>query len=231
MPFDNNYKKAITFSFDDGNVDDIRLIEILNKYNLKGTFNLNSGGLADKYIWKYNDIKDVHHINYSEFPDLYNEHEVAAHTVSHLHLETLSYAAKQNEIRLDQIYLKALYGCDICGMALPFGSYDDEVVKVLKELDILYCRTTKSTYKFNIPDCLPLLHPTCHFKYKDLDSLTDEFLNAQSDEDMIFYIWGHSYELVTEEDWAKFEAFCNKISNRSDIYYCTNKEAILNRTN
>lgn len=231
MPFNNNYKKAITFSFDDGNIDDVRLIEILNKYNLKATFNLNSSMLADNFIWNYDGVKEVHHINFSEHPRLYDGHEVASHTVRHPHLESLSYLAKKNEIQLDQIYLKALYGYDICGMALPFGSYDDEVVKVLKELNILYCRTTKSTYKFNIPDCLPLLHPTCHFRYKDLDKLTDEFLNAQNDGDMLFYIWGHSYELVTEEDWQKFEEFCSKISNRDDIYYCTNKEAILNHTN
>lgn len=39
----NGKKKAVTFSFDDGVTQDIRLIEIFNKYGLKGTFNLNSG--------------------------------------------------------------------------------------------------------------------------------------------------------------------------------------------
>ena len=38
----NGKKKAITFSFDDGVRQDVRLIEILNRYNLKATFNLNS---------------------------------------------------------------------------------------------------------------------------------------------------------------------------------------------
>ena len=35
----NGKKKAVTFSFDDGVTQDIRLIEIFNKYGLKGTFN------------------------------------------------------------------------------------------------------------------------------------------------------------------------------------------------
>ena len=39
-------KKAITFSYDDGDTQDIRMIEIFNKYGLKGTFNLNSGLLG-----------------------------------------------------------------------------------------------------------------------------------------------------------------------------------------
>lgn len=38
----NGKNKAITFSYDDGITQDIRLIEIFNKYNLKATFNLNS---------------------------------------------------------------------------------------------------------------------------------------------------------------------------------------------
>ena len=42
-PVFNGKYKALTFSFDDGNFDDIRLIKIMNKYGLKGTFNLNSG--------------------------------------------------------------------------------------------------------------------------------------------------------------------------------------------
>ena len=42
----NGKNKALTFSFDDGVRQDIRLIEIFNKYGLKGTFNLNSGFLG-----------------------------------------------------------------------------------------------------------------------------------------------------------------------------------------
>jgi len=42
----NGKKKAITFSFDDGTMQDVRLFEILNKYGLKATFNINSGLLG-----------------------------------------------------------------------------------------------------------------------------------------------------------------------------------------
>ena len=34
--------KAVTFSYDDGVTQDRRLIELFNKYSLKGTFNINS---------------------------------------------------------------------------------------------------------------------------------------------------------------------------------------------
>ena len=50
----NGKKKAITFSFDDGTIQDVRLIEILNKYGLKGTFNLNSSLLGLKRVIEIN---------------------------------------------------------------------------------------------------------------------------------------------------------------------------------
>ena len=35
-------KKFLTFSYDDGVTQDIRLIELFNKYGMKATFNINS---------------------------------------------------------------------------------------------------------------------------------------------------------------------------------------------
>lgn len=63
----NGKNKALTFSFDDGNVDDIRLIKIMNKYGLKGTFNLNSGKMTHANFWRFSDVKDVYHINFTDY--------------------------------------------------------------------------------------------------------------------------------------------------------------------
>ena len=43
-----NHQKILTFSFDDGVTQDIRLIEMFDRYGLKGTFNLNSGLIAPR---------------------------------------------------------------------------------------------------------------------------------------------------------------------------------------
>ena len=43
MKFPGGRKKALTLSYDDGVEQDIRLIQIMKEYGLKGTFNLNSG--------------------------------------------------------------------------------------------------------------------------------------------------------------------------------------------
>ena len=53
MSFKNGQKKALTFSFDDGNEDDVRLVGLLNRYGVKGTFNLNAGLLSHPSSWNF----------------------------------------------------------------------------------------------------------------------------------------------------------------------------------
>ena len=65
--------KAVTFSYDDGVTQDRRLIEVFNKYGLKGTFNINSGLLSTENVLTYGG-KSVQHnkINPEELASLYN---------------------------------------------------------------------------------------------------------------------------------------------------------------
>ena len=48
MRYPGGKKKALTLSYDDGVEQDIRLIELMKKNGLKGTFNLNSGLYAEE---------------------------------------------------------------------------------------------------------------------------------------------------------------------------------------
>ena len=41
-------RKAVTLSYDDGTRQDKRLIEIMKRNGLKGTFNLNGGSFSDR---------------------------------------------------------------------------------------------------------------------------------------------------------------------------------------
>ena len=162
--FNSNISKILTFSFDDGNLDDVRLIEILNKYGLKGTFNLNSGSLTECSKWMYNGEKEVRHINYYEHSELYNGHEIACHTYTHPHLEQLDGKTVYNEIALDKALLSHLFHCEIHGMAYPFGTFNDNVVRIVDKCGLVYSRAVYSTYDFSLPDNLLIWNPTCHFK-------------------------------------------------------------------
>lgn len=218
--------KFITFSFDDGVEDDVRLVELLNRFGLKSTFNLNAAELSNTSSWIYCNEKEVRHLNYFDYPNLYEGHEIACHSYRHPHLEHLDKHTLDNEIRLDKKILEYLYQRNIRGMAYPFGTYKEEVIDALKENHIEYCRAVKSTHQFELPEEPLVWNPTCSFRDGEIFTLAEQFLQKDESEDSLFYIWGHSYELVTEEDWKKFEDFCAYVSGHDDICYCTNIEVI-----
>ena len=51
-------KKALTFSYDDGQIYDRRLVEIFNRYGLKGTFHLNSGTVGKPGFVESRELKN-----------------------------------------------------------------------------------------------------------------------------------------------------------------------------
>ena len=63
-------KKALTFSYDDGEIFDIKLAEILRKHGMKGTFNLNSSNLCDtdggRYVNGQVDQKRTYDVPYGK---------------------------------------------------------------------------------------------------------------------------------------------------------------------
>ena len=80
----NGKMKAFTMSYDDGVFQDIRLIEILNRYGLKATFNLNSGLFGQQRILQVRGVPVNHNrLKAEDIRGVYAGHEVAAHTVTH----------------------------------------------------------------------------------------------------------------------------------------------------
>ena len=86
--YPNGKNKALTISYDDGVQFDERLVSILNKYNLKATFNVNSG-IEPGTSWVNKGI-NISRIDLEANKELYKGHEIAIHTLTHPHLEELN---------------------------------------------------------------------------------------------------------------------------------------------
>ena len=224
--------KAVTFSFDDGVTQDIRLIEILNKYGLKGTFNLNSGllGLPNtEFVCNGRTITHTK-INPSSLKSIYQGHEIAVHSLTHPTLTTLNDEAVVWQVEEDRKLLERLCGYPVVGMAYPNGPNDDRVAGLIeKNTPIKYSRTVKSTHSFAVQkENLLRYDPTVYYTEDCFEEIVDKFLALETDEPQLLYIWGHAYEmdagLIT---WEKFEKICKKISGKADIFYGTNKEVLL----
>lgn len=227
----NGKKKAITFSYDDGVTQDIRLIELFNKYGLKCTFNLNSG-LLGKPGQLLREGVDVRHdkISPERVREIYATHEVATHSVTHPYLTRLTDGEIIREIEDDRIRLSELVGYEVVGHAYPMGDCDRRVADLLRDhTGVKYARTVVSTHNFDIQTDMHLFNPTVyhHREMDEMFRLGEEFLSLKTDEPKLFYIWGHAYEFDIHNDWKRFEEFLEMISGRDDIFYGTNKECLI----
>ncbi len=225
-------KKAITFSFDDGVEQDIRFISILDKYGLKGTFNLCSGRMGMSFPSMHEGKRiEGNLLPRERIYEVYKNHEVAVHTYTHSRLTVLSDDEVRFQVCEDKRILSDLVGYEVVGMAYPCGGVnnDDRVAKLVGECGMRYARTTTCIPQYDPQDNLLRYNPTVnHLNREKMMACADEFLRLEGDTPKILYVFGHAYELDYGEDgWAFFEEFCKKIAGKADIFYGTNREILL----
>ena len=227
------YKKALTFSYDDGTIQDRRLIEILNRYGLKATFNLNSQLLDQYKEFGYRDKVIKHQrIGMEEVSRLYKGHEVAAHTLEHKFLPDCTKEEIIHQVEEDRRCLSKLVGYEVVGLAYPGGgqNHNDNVAKIISNnTGICYARTIKDTYSFEKQENLYQFNPSVHnvMELDKLFELGEKFLDETCSYPQIFFVWGHSYEFDIHDTWEAFESFCKMMSGHKDIFYGTNREVLL----
>jgi len=231
----NGKNKAITFSYDDGVTQDIRLIEIFNKYGIKATFNLNSELLGKPGALVRDGVKIDHtKVKPEDVKHIYGGHEVAVHTLTHPSLPKSDDAEVIRQVEQDRLNLSELCGYEVLGMAYPGGGVncDDRVAAIIKNnTPIKYARTITVTKSFEpYPDLYQYKGTVYHhIHFDEMFELGRQFLELKADTPKTFYIWGHAYEFdIFPERWAKMEEFCKMMSGHDDIFYGTNLEVLCN---
>ncbi|NLL84791.1 MAG: polysaccharide deacetylase family protein [Lentisphaerae bacterium] len=118
---------AVTFSYDDGRIHDLQLIELLNKYGFKGTFHLNSGTIGKPGKVTEDEIR-TH----------YTGHEVALHTVTHPQPTHTPDIVMLEEVLQDRRSLEEITGQIINGMSYPYGRWTAATCDILRACGIVY---------------------------------------------------------------------------------------------
>ena len=226
MRFPQGKAKALTLSYDDGVEQDARLIDLMKKYEIKGTFNVSYGNICppDRI---YEADRFHRPMTLAQLKHVYDWDgvEIALHGCHHPWLERLVSSVAMQEIIEDRLGLEKEFGGVIRGMAYPFGTYNDQVVEILRQSGIRYARTTKSTKQFDMPADWLQLHPTCRHGSPSLMELTDKFIAQKVlQEPKLFYLWGHTFEFDLEDNWNVIEDFFEKMAHREEIWYATNIE-------
>ena len=248
----SQYKKYFTVSFDDGLEQDKRMVALMRRYGIRGTFNLNSGLMGQKEYIKYVDRYGVQTVDKSvkkgwfwkyadsdripadEIRQVYEGMELASHGAHHLNQAKLKSEQLRDEILKDREALQAYTDLPVVGHAFPKGRTSAAVEQVLKESGFLYARgimSDKDKRQFAFPENPLNFKPTCWQIEKDFEALFDEFLAASPiNGDMLFYVWGHGYEFDFPSCKGLFEIYervFEKVAENDEIIKCTNAEAFI----
>ena len=223
--------KAVTFSYDDGVLADIRLAEIFNAHGLRGTFNINSG-LSGTNKLSIEQIKE--HI-------LDAGHEVALHGKYHIASGAATPINCIKDALFCRLELEQAFNTIIRGMAYPDsgirnfanGNSYENVRSSLVSLGVAYSRTLgQDSDSFRLPLDWYAWVPTAHhnnasiFEYIDKFNAVDEncYPYPSGKWPRLMYVWGHSYEFDRNNNWDRIEAICDKLGGRDDTWYATNIE-------
>ncbi|MCQ2378359.1 MAG: polysaccharide deacetylase family protein [Victivallaceae bacterium] len=207
--FPGGRPRALTFSEDDGKKEsDAKLAALFDRYELKGTFNVNS----------------KRDIDYS----IYRNHEVATHGFRHGSYQCIPKEEILFDILRDRENIEKQVGYIVRGNAWPNGANWSDFPaarEVYAACNIVYSRSTaERAENFAIPSDWLAWHPTAHHtKNGDILKIADDFLTTDKIPALCM-IWGHPWEFDREGNWEVMENFAKKVAHRPDVWYATNIE-------
>lgn len=233
----------VTTSWDDGDILDKRLSDLLSRYGIKGTFYITKTYRSQRLLDQ--DIRDIARV-----------HEMGAHTLTHPDLRILSIEKKRDEIRGSKEWLEELLGSEVKMFCYPKGLYDEAVVKTVKESGFLGARTTQlgcltSDDPFLIPTTIQVYPFPFRFNYlrKLLQpykqrgptlralgvslsamhswlSTAKATFNIALNKGEVFHLYGHSWEIDKYNMWNDLEKLLQYISHNKNCIYLTNSEIL-----
>lgn len=234
--------KIITTSWDDGHPKDFLISELLDKYNLKGTF----------YIPRTNPENEV--MSEDQLLLLSKNNEIGGHTLHHVGLTNLNIKIVQAEVSGCYDWLKVLLNKDPVSFCFPLGLYNAKVIDCVKQAGFKIARTTEllsvspNTSSNPVPTTIQVYehnsatyckHLMKRFKFSnmvlwlksasgsDILKLTDYYINHIIKHDGCFHLWGHSWEIEKFKLWSKMELIFKHISNLPDFKYVWNKDNLV----
>ena len=228
LRFPDGREKALSFTFDDGCVEDRRLIDKIGELGLRCTCNLNSDwfDLKLSYNTRMNEADTVAALD-REYV------EIASHGAKHSDcFNTEQHAYIWDAIK-DRAKLESLFHRPITGYAFPQGAVTEQAKRDLERAGFEYARAVGFFGNFELPRDLYEIHGTIDLLSGGTDELIDRFLGIKCDK----WIWGdtgakfcemfvHSYCIDSEDKWELCFRRLEKLAHRDDLWYATNIELV-----
>ena len=223
--FPGGKDRAFNITYDDGVTQDLRFVELLNRYGLKGTFNLNSELMRAGFSWTHPCGQEIARLDPDTARWLYRGHEIASHTRTHPYMQGLHGEDLRRELLEDKKDLEAMFGVSVAGFAVPFDYYSHEIADHARDCGFEYARMSEFSHSY-IP-CRDWYFWKTGFYHIEpgLTEFVKGFLETE-EELAVCQIVGHSYDLDTEGLWNTVTEILEWVSRDRRVWACTNLELV-----
>ena len=235
---------AITTSWDDGSLHDLRLAELIAKYCLPGTF----------YVPLRNSRPTL---SPAQIRGLSRQFEIGAHTMSHVRLRGLTRSQARHEIADSKKRMEDILGKPCSIFCFPGGGYAKIHLQLLREAGFVAARTVEllSLQRPRTSHGIALIPTTLQAyphlarsylrnaakrlsveaawnlflgrRAKSWSAFADMLLERAADIGGVFHLWGHSWEIEENGQWQVLDEVLAAISEyRKCASLLTNMELL-----
>ncbi len=228
LRFPGGLEKAVSFTFDDGTVEDRRVADRMGELGLRGTFNINSGWFGRKTFNPRLTAEETVEALDRDFV------EIACHGAFHVDPTRVDASTFIWDVMRDRDALEKLFRRPITGFAYPQSAFTKDAMELLERLGFEYARAGGGS-EFRLPKNCYELRTTCHLLSGGFDEYAEKFLPFRCSDDLwwdsadaqFFNIFCHSYEISGKGGrWETAFRHMEAVAGHSDIWYATNIEVI-----
>jgi len=234
----------VTTSWDDGFPEDLRLAELLTKYNLSGTFYCPQKSENGKQTLATQDLRSLHAAGF----------EIGAHTLTHPVLTAIPRSQARTEIFESKQRLQDTLGDEVRMFGYPRGRANRYMIRCVGEAGYRGARGTellsieKTFPPFLMPTSIQALpcQPSSYLRnlgrrrawrslyrycrdlhrYSHWVALGERLFDDALSSGGVWHLWGHSWEIANTNLWSDLERLLRYVSGRPGVRYLNNSATI-----
>lgn len=189
----------VRFYVDDGDILDLRVATLLEKYGFKGTF----------YIAPWNPRVKI--LDPIQIKELSEKHEIGGHGMRHVVLTNFNEEERFEDIMDGKHLLEEIIGRPVTKFAVPRGWYNKEVIETVKRAGFEELRTMKQGATERDKDDF-LVPISVHFHPEHLEAWRYRYQQAkEKGERGYFGVTCHGWELYKFNLWREYESMLREI--------------------
>jgi peptidoglycan-N-acetylglucosamine deacetylase len=240
----NNKLRIVTTSWDDGDIRDRRIAELLGSHRMTGTFYVPIEPFNGNQALSHQDLRSLNGDGF----------EIGGHGVAHEIMSEIPLKKVESVVSGCKATLEDILGNRIRMFCYPRGRYTGQVVEALKHAGFEGARTvrllaTENKYdRYNLPTSIQVYPHTRTEYLRNIararsagtlydyvarlgfedgwvglgKTLFDRFLEDGG----IWHLWGHSWEIDELGLWDELAEMLDYVSGREDVLYLNNGDVL-----